>query len=98
MKLAFRSTENLAFTLLAELVGLEEQGNSEVEVRPKSIPVNGKGAFILTFVTNCPATLESSIACIRRILILRVKDTKIHFHFPIEVMFYPGGGAEPAVE
>lgn len=54
VKLAFRSTENLAFTLLAELVGLEEQGSNEVEVKPKSIPVNGKGAFILTFVTNCP--------------------------------------------
>ena len=69
-----------------------------MEVRPKSIPVNGKGAFILTFVTNCPPSSENSTACIRRILILRVKDTKIHFHFPIEVTFYPGGGAEPAVE
>lgn len=28
VKLAFRSTENLTFTLLAELVGLEEQGSN----------------------------------------------------------------------
>jgi uncharacterized protein YwlG (UPF0340 family) len=92
VKLAFKSTENISVNLLVEMVGLGDQNEGEVDVKPKSLQVGGKGAFVLTFVTNHPAIMENnSVSCVRRILILKVKDTKIHFHFPLEVNFYPGG-------
>lgn len=91
VKLAFKCTENLSLNLLAELVGLGGQDDGEVDVKPKSLQVGGKGVFLLSFVTNGPSEVESRAFSVRRILILKVKDTKIHFHFPLEVTFYPGG-------
>jgi hypothetical protein len=91
VKLAFKSTENLTLNLLVELVGLGGQNDAEVDVKPKSLQVGGKGIFLLSFIANGPSEMENKAVCARRILVVRVKDTKIHFHFPLEVTFYPGG-------
>ena len=55
-KLVFRCPEGANMTLLAELMGLEED-RGEVEVRPKMIQTGGKGMFILSVVANCPNAL-----------------------------------------
>ena len=89
-KLVFKCTENLNLCLLAELMGVDDLGCSEVEVKPKLTQTQGKGMFILSVSSNCPQVLPHPL-CVRRVLTLRIKDTTCYFHFPLEVMFYPEG-------
>jgi hypothetical protein len=53
VRIAFKCTENLSVNLQVELVGLEE-GDGEVDVKPKNVQVGGKGVFLLNFSTNAP--------------------------------------------
>jgi len=57
VKLAFKCTENLTLNLMAELVGLGVIEEAEVDVKPKSFQVGGKGVFLLIFLTNAPNEL-----------------------------------------
>ena len=57
VKLAFKCTENLTINLMAELVGLGVIEEAEVDVKPKSFQVGGKGVFLLSFLTNAPNEL-----------------------------------------
>ncbi len=76
----------------------EEKNESHVDVKPKNFQVGGKGIFILNFTLNS-LEIENYPFCVRRVLIIKIKDTQIHFHFPLEVMFYAGGTSiEPSFE
>lgn len=63
-------------------------------MKPKNVQVAGKGIFLLSFATNAPPGTENAVYSVRKILVLRVKDTKLHFHFPLEVTFYPATSQE----
>ncbi|MCB0371062.1 MAG: hypothetical protein KDD45_16990 [Bdellovibrionales bacterium] len=69
-------------TLLADLLGLEDTYCNEIDIRPKAVMTSGKGMFIISVLSSCPAALENKLY-IRRVLVLRVKDTSCYFHFPL---------------
>ncbi len=86
-KVVFRCSEYLNITLLTDIIGLNEE--REVEVKPKALQLGGKGMFVLNFSTNFPEEIEEEKIIVRKVLVLQIKDTPCHFHFPIELSFYP---------
>lgn len=55
-KIAFKCPEQLNFTLLADIIGLSS--DKEIEVKPKTFQMSGKGMFVLTFNINFPENFK----------------------------------------
>ena len=69
-------------------------------MKQKIIQICGKGLFVLNLFVNYTEQINKIVEkrsqgdqlgyfCLRKILIMRIKDTNIHYHFPIEISFYP---------
>lgn len=86
-KIVFKCLDQLDFTLLTDIISLSP--GKEIEVKPKSVQMNGKGTVVLNFSTNFPVDFSDQKVVVRKVLVLKIKDTSCHFHFPIEVSFYP---------
>ena len=53
--------------------------------------VPGRGGFVVSVSASVSDQERTHVE--RRVLVLRVKDTNIHYHFPLEVSFYPASSA-----
>ena len=76
------------------MIGHTEDEN-EIEVKPRTIQIVGKGIFLVNIVANY--AIEEK-RCVRKILTFKIKDTNCYYHFPIEVIFYPSGESTNSVE
>lgn len=97
-KIVFRCSENLNFILMADFLGATEESGNEVEVKPRMVQVGGEGLFVLNICANFPSELSNQRVCVRRVLVLQIKDSACHFHFPVEVIFYPDGSLSSQAE
>lgn len=58
-KVAFRCSDNLNFSLIAELLGDTEEPCKEIEVKPRMIPLGGKGMFVVSICTYFPESFTN---------------------------------------
>jgi hypothetical protein len=54
-RIAFKCSENLNLTFFAELLGEDQKEATEVEIKPRCIPVGNKGMFSLSFLPAAPS-------------------------------------------
>ena len=73
---------------------METEKHPVIDVKPKAMTLAGKGQFSLVVSMGLNEEINNSIKkrkpiSIRRVLILKIKDTKFIYHFPLEVTYYP---------
>lgn len=94
----------MKISILVELIGLEQEYKPVLDVKPKSMSLTGKGQFSIMICTNITDAMKdhfqksSKSYTVRRILVLKVKDTKFIYHFPVEVSYYPESKAVTSVD
>lgn len=59
-----------------------------IDVKPRSMTLSGKGQFSLIFTMNSDEEMKQklshgAVCTVRRVLILRIKETRFIYHFPI---------------
>jgi hypothetical protein len=84
------------------VLGLDRQ--CLVESSPKNIVVNPRAQFYITLLVRMTDELRRDIDLtkgiykIRRILVVRLKDSSVFYHFPVEISFYDSDRNEPSAE
>jgi hypothetical protein len=103
-RVPFKLNHDMKISVTTEILSLEEEVIPIVDVKPKSMILNGKGQFSISFCTNITEKIKehfqksSKPYSIRRILIIKIKDTKFIYHFPVEVTFFPESKSSVAVD
>ncbi|CAM6001752.1 unnamed protein product, partial [Sphagnum balticum] len=74
------------------VIGLDKQ--CFVESSPKSININPRAQFYITLLIRMTEELRKEIEStkgvykVRKVLLIRIKDTSVYYHFPVEISFY----------
>jgi hypothetical protein len=84
----------MEISITAEVIGLVEEPSPLIEVKPKKLTLMGKGHFSLLLCINLNDEIKNTLLCgltkvVRRVLLIRIKETRMIYHFPIEVTYYP---------
>jgi hypothetical protein len=75
-----------------------------IESSPKHIIINPRAQFYVTLLVRMTEELRKVIDLakgiynVRKILVIRLKDSSVFYHFPIEISFYDGDKSESSAE
>ena len=87
-RVPFKLCNNMRMGITTEVIGLEDELTPILEVKPKSMTLTGKGQFSLCFSANMAENVRKELEnnqsmVVRRILIMKIKDTNFMYHYPI---------------
>ena len=99
----FKLNDDIRIGVTVEVIGLEQELIPILDVKPKSMTLTGKGQFSVSFFTNMIEEIRKELDnmktyTVRRILTLKIKETKFIYHFPIELTFHPESKTLPSVD